>query len=80
MKFSCSSLACLFVQSYIYVSNYEYVVLQRFYMVKPCPKEMKCDVEVTSNFTHLSTVEKHANNVSPLSHSETCTVVVKLKY
>lgn len=22
------------------------VFLQRFYMVKPCPKELKCDVEV----------------------------------
>jgi hypothetical protein len=22
------------------------VLVQRFYMVKPCPKEMKCDVEV----------------------------------
>lgn len=27
--------------------------LQRFYMVKPCPKEMKCDVEVSSNLTYL---------------------------
>ena len=23
------------------------IVLQRFYMVKPCSKEMKCDVEVS---------------------------------
>jgi hypothetical protein len=40
-------------------------------MVKPCPKEMKCDVEVTSNLAHLFTIEKHANNVSPLCCGET---------
>jgi len=27
--------------------------LQRLYMVKPCPKEMKCDVEVSTELTYL---------------------------
>ena len=27
-------------------NGYLVALLQRFYMVKPCPKEMKCDVEV----------------------------------
>jgi len=29
-------------------NNDKFWSLQRFYMVKPCPKEMKCDVELSS--------------------------------
>ena len=33
-------------------------------MVKPCPKEMKCDVEVTQNLAQLFIVEKLAKTLS----------------
>jgi hypothetical protein len=38
---------------YICANNDKFWSLQRFYMVKPCPKEMKCDVEVSSNLTYF---------------------------
>jgi hypothetical protein len=50
----CSSVSILFPISYVFyvcANNDTFWSLQRFYMVKPCPKEMKCDVEVSSNLT-----------------------------
>jgi hypothetical protein len=35
----------------IFPDNDKLCSLQRFYMVKPCPKDMKCDVEVSVNLT-----------------------------
>ena len=45
-------LQCLMCLPYVQ-NNDNCCSLQRFYMVKPCPKEMKCDVEVSTELTYL---------------------------
>ena len=52
----CYCVLSRFTMSYVLTmctNNDKCYSLQRFYMVKPCPKEMKCDVEVSTELTYV---------------------------
>ena len=46
MGFSLGCQFYFFTKINLDSNGYLVASLQRFYMVKPCPKEMRCDVEV----------------------------------
>lgn len=48
VRLDCASMKCFICKNntFLLIEFCLVVMLQRFYMVKPCPKELKCDVEV----------------------------------